>query len=329
MYRSIIVPLDGSRAAEHALPLAIIIARRAGATLQLVHIHDPARPMFMDAVPLLGDLYDAEHRERERAYLDNLAGRLMQRHKISITTTLLDGAPADTIALYALASCVDLVVMTTHGRSTQTHLWLGCVADELVGWAPTPLLLIRPQDAAPDLAHEPACHQMLIVLDGLASSEQHVAHAVALGTLLRAEYTLLHVIEPVRAADQTDPCLGTHQQALEPPRRRAQAYLARIAARLRAQALCVRTHVLVGEPAGAVLEYAHRHAIDVIVMQALAPSGVEQLLLGSVAERVLRGASVPVLLHHPRHVVEQAERYAGQKLSECERGLLSYVRSWS
>jgi nucleotide-binding universal stress UspA family protein len=329
MYRSIMVPLDGSRAAEHALPLAISIARRAGATLQLAHVHNADRPMFMDAMPLFDERHDAEHRECEHAYLDELAGRLMQCDRLAITTTLLDGAPVDTIALFALASYVDLVVMTTHGRNPQTLYSLGSVANELVRWAPTPLLLIRPQDGPPNLAHQPACRRVLVVLDGSTPTEQHVAQAVALGTLLRAEYTLLRVVEPLRAAYGTASNPAIDKQVLEPQRRRAQAYLDRIAARLRAQALCVRTHVVVGEPASAILDYTRGHAVDLIVMQTHAPSGVEQLLFGSVAERVLRGAPVPVLLHHPRQVLERAEPRAGQELSDCGRGLLSYAHSSS
>jgi nucleotide-binding universal stress UspA family protein len=319
MYRSIMVPLDGSRAAEHALPLAISIARRSGATLQLAHVHASAQSISMDAVPGPDDPHDAEQCERERAYLDALARRLMQRDKLSITTTLLDGAPADTIALYALASCVDLVVMTTHGRSPQTHFSLGSVANELVRWAPTPLLFIRPRPAPPDMAHQPTCRRVLVVLDGSTASEQHLSHAVALGTLLRAEYTLLRVVEPLRAAcgAASDPTID--QPALEPQRCRAQIYLDRIAARQRAQALCVRPPVVVGEPAIAILDYACKHTVDLIAMQAYAPSSIEQLLFGSVVERVLRGAPVPVLLHHAREVRERSERYVEQELSDRER----------
>jgi nucleotide-binding universal stress UspA family protein len=320
MYHSILVPLDGSKAAEHALPLAASIARRAGATLQLVHIHDSVRPMFMDAVPLFDDRHDAEHRERERAYLDDLANRLSQHGKLTIRTMLLDGAAANTIALYALASCVDLVVMTTHGRGTQIPAWLGSVADELVQWAPIPLLLIRPDEESPDMAHKPACRRMLIVIDSSARSEQYPAHPIALGTLLRAEYTLLYVIEPAPAAYRTAPDHRINQPIVEQQRRQAQAYLDRIAARLRAEALCVRTHVAVGEPAVAISDYTHEHAVDLIAMETHARNGVAQLLLGSVADQVLRGTPVPLLLYHPHAVAESVETCYEQELSRYAYG---------
>jgi nucleotide-binding universal stress UspA family protein len=305
MYRSIMVPLDGSQAAEHALPLAISIARRAGASLQLTHVHDPARPMFMDAVSLFDDRRDAKYCERERIYLDDLANRLMRCHRLAVTTRLLDGAAADTIALYALASCVDLVVMTTHGRGTQVPVWLGSVADELVHWTPTPLLLIQPYDRAPDLADEPLCRQALIVLGGSIHFEQQLAHPIALGTLLRAEYTLLYVVEPGHAADRTLPNHRTARRALEQQRCRAQAYLDRIAARLRAEALHVRIRVVVGAPVAAVLEYAQEHAVDLISMGRYHPRVAEQLL--GRADQMLWGMSVPLLLYHPRQAAGGAE----------------------
>ena len=326
MYRLIMVPLDGSKAAEQALPLAISIARRAGATLQLVHIHDSVRPMFMDAVPLFDDQHDAAHRERERAYLDDLADRLSQCGKLTVRTTLLDGATADTLALYALARCVDLVVMTTHGRGTHRHAWLGSVADELVRWMPTPLLLIRPRDVSPDLAHQPVCRRMLIVLDSAAQSEQYLAHSIAVGTLLRTEYTLLHVIEPAPATYRTAPDQRINQSVLEQRRRRAQAYLDRIAARLRAEALRVRTHVVVGAPAVVIPDYAQETAADLIAMETDARSGVVELLQGSLADQVLSGTPVPLLLYHPREATNSSETGYEQELGGCvKQSLVSFT----
>ena len=307
MYRSIMVPLDGSKAAEQALPLATTIARRAGATLLLAHIHDAARPMFMDAVPLFDDQHDAAHRQCERAYLDDLAKCLSHCGKLSVRTTLLDGAAAATLALYAMALGVDLVVMTTHGRGTPVHARLGSVVDKLVRWMPAPLLLIRPRDASLDLAHEPVCRHVLIVLDSTAQAEQHLAHSIAVGTLLRAEYTLLHVVEPAPGTHRTAPDHSIHRSVLEQQHRRAQAYLDRIAARLRAEALCVRTHIVFGEPAVVIPDYAHEHAVDLIAMETHAQTAVPQLLQGGLADQVLCGTPVPLLLHHPREAAKSAE----------------------
>jgi len=301
MYRSILVPLDGSRASEHALPLAISIARRSGATLQLAHVHEPARPMFMDAVPLFDEPHDAEHRDRERAYLDDLARRLAKGHKLTITTTLLNGPVADAIIVHAVASSADLIVMTTHGRSAPALVWLGGVADKLVRWAPPPLLLVRPQDALPDPAPELVCRHVLIPLDSSTQSQQILSHAIALGTLLQAEYTLLYVIDSASATCTTDSRTGIDSKAHEQLCCCAQAYLRRIAARLRAEALRVATAVVIGPPADAIQEYVRAHAIDLIAMERQEWCRDGRMLMGSVADNVLCGAAVPLLLHHPHH----------------------------
>jgi nucleotide-binding universal stress UspA family protein len=166
--------------------------------------------------------------------------------------------------------------------------------------APVPVLLVRPQEAAPDLAQEPVIRHVLAPLDGSALAEQVLAHAIALGTSMGAEYTLLQAIEPVvgeygvelYAAEPGEPAFAHLRTA-------AQTYLEHMAARLRAESLWVRTAVVVGPPARAILEYARSQAVDLIAMATHGRSGIANLLVGGVADKVLRGASIPVLLHRP------------------------------
>src|SRR5438067_676921 len=95
----------------------------------------------------------------------------------------------------------DLVVMTTHGRGPLGRLWLGSVADALVRDLAMPLLLVRPQETAPDFKREPLLKHLLLPLDGSPLAEQMLEPAVALGTLMEADYTLLRVIKPVVPID--------------------------------------------------------------------------------------------------------------------------------
>jgi len=191
------------------------------------------------------------------------------------------------------------VVMATHGRGALSRFWLGSVTDRLVRRATAPVLLVRPQQGTPDLTHEQMIHHILVPLDGSALAEQALAHAVALGTSMDAEYTLLQAIEPVAGE------YGVELYAAEPGepafthlRTAAQTYLEHVAARLRAESLRVRTVVVVGPPARAILEYAHSQ-VDLIAMATHGHSGIANLLVGGVADKVLRGASVPVLVYRP------------------------------
>jgi nucleotide-binding universal stress UspA family protein len=89
------------------------------------------------------------------------------------------------------------VAMSTHGRGPLSRFWLGSVADALMRRLPVPLLLVRPQEGAPDLSEEPPLRRILIPLDGSALAEEVLAPALALGGLVGAEYTLLWVVRPL------------------------------------------------------------------------------------------------------------------------------------
>lgn len=148
MYRSLLVPLDGSDFGEHALPLALSLARRLGAALQVVHVHVPAWGVYGELGP-----YDeaTAHvlRDRDRAYVDAVVRRLAAVADIVPSSALLDGPVADTISRHAAAIGADLLVMTTHGRGPLTRFWLGSVADALVRQASIPVLLVQPKEAPP------------------------------------------------------------------------------------------------------------------------------------------------------------------------------------
>src|SRR5438067_2069235 len=118
MFHSLLVPVDGSPFAEHALPLAMTIARRAEASLQVVQVHTPLAPGYAEGVPVFADSLEDEMRGRERSYLDTLAQRLTRDWTGRVSSALLDdGQPvADALHDHASKTGVDLIVMSTHGR---------------------------------------------------------------------------------------------------------------------------------------------------------------------------------------------------------------------
>jgi nucleotide-binding universal stress UspA family protein len=315
MYRSILVPLDGSAFAEQALPLAYEIARRAGATLRLVHVHVPytANPMYVEGMPVIDDQLHSLGQEHERAYLERTRERLAIETEIPITTALLDtpspsardGTVAQVLAAHSVATETDLVVMTTHGRGGLARFWLGSVADSLLRWSTTPILLLRPDDGMPDPDRPRAIQRILIPLDGSARSEAIVEQALALGQLVQAEYTLLRVVAPFvlgEAAFFTTPADFDPERTM---RRQAEAQhdLDTLARRLQTAGAQVSTRVLITEQvAAAILEDASQHGIDLIAMSTHGRSGLARLLIGSVADKVLRGAETPLLLYRPREL---------------------------
>jgi len=310
MYGSLLVPLDGSVFGEHALPLALSIARRAGATLTVLHVYGPVAAVYAEGPPAFDDSLDLHLKERQQAYLDGVVQRVRDVSSVSVRSELLEGETADAIRAAVSSRGVDLVVMTTHGRGPLGRFWLGSVADELVRHLPAPLLLVRPREAAPDLGQEPVLKHVLLPLDGSALAEQMIEPAVALGSLMGAHYTLVRVIKPVLPSayrlqgasltELAESVLKQIETMHESLHREAQNYLDQVAARLRARSLQVQTRVTVEQqPAVAILHEAASSAIDLIALETHGRRGLSRLVLGSVADKVVRGASVPVLVHRP------------------------------
>jgi nucleotide-binding universal stress UspA family protein len=311
MYHSILVPLDGSTFGEHALPLALALARRGGASLQLAHVHVALAPTYGETTLNWYNETDAALRQSERTYLAKVVNRLTAVAPVSVTPALVEGPVAEALRERAAATHADLVVMTTHGRGPLARAWLGSVADELVRRLAIPVLAVRPAEVGVDLDKEPVIRHILIPLDGSELAEQIIEPAVALGSLLQADYTLLRVTRPqvmgntdpaIMLGDGLDPYLFDQLGKLyDEEHAEAAKYLESVAAPLRARSLCVRTRVVAHEqPATAILEEVKAHRADMIAVATHGLSGLPRLFLGSVADKVLRGAGVPVLLHRPR-----------------------------
>jgi nucleotide-binding universal stress UspA family protein len=304
MFRSILVPLDGSTLAEHALPIAGSIARRAGAELQLVHVHVP-EARYIEGKMVFNEVLDAKLREHQRAYLEEIAKKIQP--DFPVTCVLLDGEVgqiAERLDSHVKTAEVDLVVMATHGRGMLARLWLGSVTDKLVRQLEIPMVLIRPQETKPDLTHEPVFRHILIPLDGSALAEQILKYAVTLGKLMQADYTLFHVMEPWIPVSYRPDEYSTEFQHLRI--QKAQTYLDEVAKRLRTgedgltETIQVQTKIVMSHyPAVAILEEANQQGIDLIAMETHGHGGLIRFLIGSVADKVLRGTSIPILLHRP------------------------------
>jgi len=305
MIRTILVPLDGSGFAEHALPLAVSLATHAGATLRLLRVVPPlADYLFMP--PLISDPLDAQLRQLHRAdaqtYLDGVVQRLGGGAASVICDVMEEKEGiSESICADVVKTKTDLIVMTSHGRGAVARFWLGSIADKLVRTAPVPVLLARPPENAPaDLVHPAKLQHFLLALGGNTIAERIVEPALAIGKATGAAYTLVRVVRPAfphligrSAAGSGSIGLGKID---EQNRLKAEDYLRTVAERLRAEGATVQTRVHVAEqPAAALLWEATQVGADLIALETHG-RGVSRLLMGSVADKVVRGSSLPVLV---------------------------------
>jgi nucleotide-binding universal stress UspA family protein len=307
MFHSILVPLDGSTFGEHALPLAVSIARHAGAKLQLVHVHVSPAPLFTERRAGFDNTLGPALLQRSRSYLEEVAARVEAVSDVAVIPGVLEGDVQEAIHQRVLATSVDLVVMSTHGRGPLARAWLGSVADGLVRRLTVPVLLVRPKEGPLDLGGGVCPRHVLVPLDGSPLAEKILEPAVALGSLANADYTLLRVVRPpgLTMVDPTGAGLdarlmGELQEVYEEERAEAEKYLNRVAAPLRARPAEVRTEVLaVEQPAAAILHEVRARGVDLVALETHARKGLPRLLLGSIADKLVRGSDVPVLLHRP------------------------------
>ena len=305
MYRSILVPLDGSPFAEQALPLASSIARRAEATLSLVRVWEsPYRFVTELAPPELSE--QPEDRLAAERYLEQTADALRSTVDLRVETAVLDGDVTDSILDHASSAGCDLVVLTTHGRTGFSRAWLGSVADSVLRAAAIPILLHRPAEQADPPAEQFAMKRILIPLDGSREAEQIMSHVIALGRVFSSHYFLVNVVPPVAmqvqpytytapAALQIDPVVTKQSVA------RAERYLRTVAQRVTAEhaGADVEIDVRMEARAGfAIVDAVREHRADLVALTTHARRGV-RLLIGSVADKVLRGTHGAVLALRP------------------------------
>lgn len=300
MIRTVLVPLDRSPFGEQALAPAIAIARRAQAELRILYVRTVNPPLAFQYV----DWWAEALIQEETEYFEKLAQRIRDEAGIEPIVETKEGVISDIIRRHAANVGADLIVMTTHGRTGLSRLWMGSVADAVVRQEATPVLLIRPEEQPTALNEHPLFSHVLIPLDGSPEAETILDEAVALGSLAHARYTLVRVVAPILVPAHPYALIGSGTQADEDATatelRGAREYLDQHVARLSETGLRVESKLRVSDHfAAAILGVAHDVQADMIAM-CTHRHGPTRYILGSVADKVLRGGDVPVLLMHPR-----------------------------
>ncbi|MGW8267373.1 MAG: universal stress protein [Longimicrobiales bacterium] len=298
MYNLILVPLDGSHFAEYALPLALSLSRRTAAQVHLLTVqeHLPTRSP---------EGWEEAARDWHQAYLDELAGRIRSRAGGEITTKVRLGHVVEEIQTEAEARGVDLVVMATHGRGALSRAWMGAIADSFIRHADRPVLLVRPGegDADPSLEADSRIEKILLPLDGTEVSEGIIDHAAEMGALFGAAFHLVRMVPFPKGFKSPYPphLIAMNREFLTDAKDAAEGYLEEQARRLRARGMVVDTAVVeVGQAGHGILTEAEVAGCDFIAMATHGRGPIARTILGSTADKVVRGAHVPVLLYRRR-----------------------------
>jgi len=290
-FQKILCPIDFSAGSQTAMSVAVRLAWESDAELVLVHawhVPPPAIPVEYTFPPqTLELLRDDAQRGLDAAVRD--AAALGAKR---VSSLLLTAVPWRAIIDTLDDPTFDLVVIGTHGRTGVARILLGSVAEKVVRHAPCPVLTVHPDGESRPFLH------VLCPVDFSDSSRLAVELAGGLVQPGGAGITLLHVVEaPVSyAGELRDPELVRDLD------RRSAEHLEGWAAALRAKlAVPVRTVCRVGwAGAETIAAIEHDPTIDLVVVGSHGKTGLKRLVLGSVAEKIVRHARRPVLVAHPR-----------------------------
>jgi nucleotide-binding universal stress UspA family protein len=293
MVRCILVPLDGSTLAERALPYATALAGASGARLVLVRVAAPgAGP---DGV------------REARAYLAQVAAGLTSEGR-QVETAAPAGDVVDEICAEARRQNADLLVSATHGRGGLGRWVYGSVAAALLARSQLPVLLVRAWGATPSAARLADHPRLLVPLDGSAFGEEALPVAESLADALGGELVLLRAVVRPDAPFAPDwivePLL---RQELDAATVEAESYLRRLAERYAQAGRTVHIDVRVGQPgleaeADVIDKAGREHGAALAVMTTHGYTGLRRIVLGSVADSVVRRSTLPVVLVRPRAV---------------------------
>ena len=277
----ILVPHDFGATSAAAMRYAAALTRMFGDALDVLHVGDPK-----DAINASDGVGTTPL--HQLMTLSDEAGEATALH-------FRFGTPRDEIVRFAQERRTDLIIMGTHGRGRIGHAVVGSVAEGVVRAAPCPVMVVR------DPSHEFVVPNILVATDFDRASATALTYAKELGWVFGGRLHLLHVAEnwflkPV----VWDP------HALEASKRQQ---LSDQFTDQERNALHAKTVLLLADdPAAAIIDYANSSAIDLIVIGTHGRSSIDRLLMGSVAERVIRRAPCSVLaVRHPEREFVSAE----------------------
>lgn len=286
--KKILFPTDQSECAKQALGQATFLADWHEAELHTLSVLEDVLPPYLQ-----DELRLTDEEIVEQLHLlwegDGPAGTDEEAAKPTLVTEQVKApSAAEGILRYAEEKDVDLIVMGTHGRRGTDRVLMGSVAEEVVRRAECPVFTVRPQGESASVR---PVERVMAPIDFSDFTEVAIDYAVELAQTYGARIDLVHVVKDASLPGVYG--MDALPAALENVETRAYEELENLA-REHIGFEDVRVAVEVGHPAGRITDYAEEEDIDLIVIPSHGRSGLKRMLMGSVAEKVVRRAPCPV-----------------------------------
>jgi nucleotide-binding universal stress UspA family protein len=294
MFARILVPLDGSRLAEAALPAAEAIRLTFGSSITLIHVLESGSPTQSHGERHLSGTREAEEYLLEAAARYFPADVKIERH---VHTGGISDVPAS-ITEHSRELAQDLIIMCVHGKGGISRVVAGSLAERIVEKQAVPVLLVHAGSGGPIA---PAFRTILVALDGKPSHEQGLAVAQEMARKTGARLLLATIVPTLFTLLGERGATGRMLPAataelLELTERSAVRFLSENAEKLAARGITTQTAVRRGNPARQIAALARKQSADVIVLGTHGRTGSKAFWAGSMAHRVVGASAAPLLL---------------------------------
>lgn len=301
MYTTIMVPTDCSGFDREAIRVALRLAERSNAKVHLVRVSTSGQFFGLTASPeaaLLSAEAAQQGMNNELAELYAVAAECRTLTTAEVTTSLEQGPVPDALAGYAKRNHVDLIVISTHGRTGLARVAMGSVTDSLIRATTIPVLVVKPPTSYLDPRVANPFKRIVVPLDGSALAERILPRVAKLAELDGAELTLLYVLSSDTYSQRgiRDPMMPWWEKDIAS----AEAYLFPVAAKLRRRGLTVSSDIVIGEDVPEkIAEFVRCEKADLIAIATHGRGGVSRLLHGSVTDALTKSARVSMFVVHP------------------------------
>ena len=316
MYKTIMVPTEGTGFDREAIRVALRLATKSDAVIHLVRVMRSSSLIGVgagsDGITMAAEAAGLS-RDRELSDLYMLAAECRELTTATIVTALEDGPIADVLEAYSARVSPDLIVLSSHGRHGIARLSLGSVTDALIRKAHVPVLVVKPELSYLNPRAAERFSQMIIPLDGSTLAEEVLDPALRLAKLEEAEVVLLQVLSAQDEEVSSEEARAWWEESLP----LAHAYLNRIASLVRARGLAVSTDIIVGTSvAEAIASFARSRRAELIAIATHGRSGLRRAVRGSVADELMRNGSTSLLVLHPEREITDIRSKVAEQVSQ-------------
>jgi nucleotide-binding universal stress UspA family protein len=292
MYQNMLVLLDGSKLAEVVFTYAQELSARLNLNLELLHVCSPQ---------------EAEQLPMRQAYMEHMA-EILQTNAAAISSKIggsaikavgkvVVGYPAEEILKYADENKIDLIMLSTHGRSGIRAWDIGNVANKVIHASKVPIWLV-PSELREEIIYDKLPKRTTVVpLNGSKLAEAVIPHAINIAKQRGAEteIILVYVENPNKTIYTKDEVIRQQGETTK-----MKEYLDGVVKQIVKEGISARAEILLGDPAPTLINWVKENPAQLIAMATHGQTGLSLMIFGSVTENILHLVKkTPIFLVKP------------------------------